>query len=80
MCPGSDVNEPEGDPEMTVEPALRQPTGGRPALWTVTEVASALRVSKMTIYRMMHSGELPHVRVSGSYRIPDEAVQELMQR
>ena len=49
-----------------------------PRLWTVTEVASALRVSKMTIYRMVHSGELTHVRVGNSYRIPDDAVRSML--
>ena len=30
---------------------------------TVAEVAKIMRVSKMTVYRMVHSGELPAVRV-----------------
>ena len=30
---------------------------------TVAEVATAMRVSKMTVYRLVHSGELPAVRV-----------------
>ncbi|WP_280405352.1 helix-turn-helix domain-containing protein, partial [Nocardia brasiliensis] len=30
---------------------------------TVAEVASLMRVSKMTVYRLVHSGELPAVRV-----------------
>jgi len=29
------------------------------AFLTVAEVASVLRVSKMTVYRMVHAGELP---------------------
>jgi excisionase family DNA binding protein len=56
-------------------PGPRDPA---PALWTVTEVASALRVSKMTIYRMVHSGELAHIRIGGSYRIPDDVVRALL--
>lgn len=51
-----------------------------PRLWTVTEVAATLRVSKMTIYRMVHTGELSHIRVGSSYRIPDAAVRELLER
>lgn len=27
---------------------------------TVAEVASVMRVSKMTVYRLVHSGHLPH--------------------
>ena len=30
---------------------------------TVAEVASMMRVSKMTVYRLVHSGEMPSVRV-----------------
>lgn len=29
---------------------------------TVAEVADIMRVSKMTVYRLVHSGELPAVR------------------
>lgn len=32
----------------------------------------------MTIYRMVHSGELPAVRVGSSYRVPMSAVQQLL--
>ncbi|GAA3605691.1 helix-turn-helix domain-containing protein [Marihabitans asiaticum] len=41
---------------------------------TVAEVASIMRVSKMTVYRMVHAGELPAVRVGRSFRVPKEAV------
>jgi excisionase family DNA binding protein len=41
---------------------------------TVAEVATAMRVSKMTVYRLVHSGELPAVRVGRSYRVPEQAV------
>nr|WP_181782673.1 excisionase family DNA-binding protein [Pseudonocardia pini] len=34
---------------------------GAPFL-TVAEVAERMRVSKMTVYRLVHSGELPAVR------------------
>ena len=45
------------------------------ALLTVREVAKVLRVSTMTIYHIVHSGELPCVRVSRSMRIPRVDVQ-----
>ncbi|HET7071458.1 MAG TPA: helix-turn-helix domain-containing protein, partial [Nocardioides sp.] len=35
---------------------------------TVAEVAATMRVSKMTVYRLVHSGELPAVRVGRSFR------------
>lgn len=47
-------------------------------LLTVAEVSTMLRVSKMTIYRMVHSGEIPHVRVGRSFRIPADAVRQIL--
>lgn len=41
---------------------------------TVAEVASMMRVSKMTVYRLVHAGELPAVRVGRSFRVPEKAV------
>lgn len=42
---------------------------------TVAEVADLMRVSSMTVYRLVRSGELPAVRFGRSYRIPESAVQ-----
>ncbi|MDQ3274472.1 MAG: helix-turn-helix domain-containing protein [Actinomycetota bacterium] len=47
---------------------------------TVAEVATAMRVSKMTVYRLVHSGELPAVRVGRSFRVPGSAVDEYLKR
>ena len=41
---------------------------------TVAEVAAMMRVSKMTVYRLVHSGELTAVRVGRSFRVPEHAV------
>lgn len=41
---------------------------------TVAEVAGVMRVSKMTVYRLVHNGELPAVRVGRSFRVPEQAV------
>ncbi|MBI1757861.1 MAG: helix-turn-helix domain-containing protein [Actinobacteria bacterium] len=41
---------------------------------TVAEVASLMRVSKMTVYRLVHSGDLSAVRVGRSFRVPERAV------
>jgi excisionase family DNA binding protein len=45
---------------------------------TVAEVASLMRVSKMTVYRLIHSGELPAVRVGRSFRVPESAVHDYL--
>lgn len=46
---------------------------------TVAEVAAMMRVSKMTVYRLVHSGELPAVRVGRSFRVHAQAVQDYLQ-
>jgi excisionase family DNA binding protein len=38
---------------------------------TVQEVADLMRVSTMTVYRIIKSGELPAVRVGRSFRVRD---------
>ena len=45
---------------------------------TVAEVAAVMRVSKMTVYRLVHSGELASVRVGRSFRVPERAVNEYL--
>ncbi|MCF8531255.1 MAG: helix-turn-helix domain-containing protein [Candidatus Nanopelagicales bacterium] len=45
---------------------------------TVAEVAAVMRVSKMTVYRLVHNGELPAVRVGRSFRVPEQAVQDYL--
>ena len=46
---------------------------------TVAEVAGIMRVSKMTVYRLVHNGELPAVRVGRSFRVPEDAVHKYLQ-
>ena len=46
---------------------------------TVAEVASIMRVSKMTVYRMVHNGDLPAVRVGRSFRVPEDAVNSYLE-
>ncbi|MBJ7382887.1 MAG: helix-turn-helix domain-containing protein [Mycolicibacterium sp.] len=57
--------------------------GGQPAraqqFLTVAEVASLMRVSKMTVYRLVHNGELPAVRVGRSFRVHAKAVHDLLE-
>jgi excisionase family DNA binding protein len=45
---------------------------------TVAEVAAIMRVSKMTVYRLVQSGALPAVRVGRSYRVPEQAVHDYL--
>lgn len=54
-----------------------RPAGGVTFL-TVAEVASIMRVSKMTVYRLVHSGELPAVQIGRSFRVPEKAVSDYL--
>ena len=45
---------------------------------TVAEVAAMMRVSKMTVYRLVHGGELPAARVGRSLRVPKRAVEDYL--
>jgi excisionase family DNA binding protein len=47
---------------------------------TIAEVATMMRVSKMTVYRIVHSGELPAVRVGRSFRVTEKDVDEYIKR
>ena len=47
---------------------------------TVAEVAAMMRVSKMTVYRLVHNGELPAVRVGRSFRVTEDDVNEYLRK
>lgn len=47
---------------------------------TIAEVAAKMRVSKMTVYRLVHSGELPAVRVGRSFRVTEDDVNEYLRK
>ncbi len=47
---------------------------------TIAEVASKMRVSKMTVYRLVHGGELPAVRVGRSFRVTEDDVNEYLRK
>ncbi|WP_062518844.1 helix-turn-helix domain-containing protein [Demequina silvatica] len=52
----------------------------RTTFLTVAEVAEMVRVSRMTVYRWVHSGELPAVRFGRSFRVPQQAVEQFMEQ
>lgn len=56
---------------MTTEPAKQR-------FLTVAEVAEQMRVSNMTVYRILHSGELRAIRVGRSFRVPVDALEEYL--
>lgn len=55
------------DHEIDWEAELNVPP--LPAFLTVSEVSKLFRVSKMTIYRMVHTGEIESTNVGESIRV-----------
>jgi excisionase family DNA binding protein len=47
---------------------------------TIAEVAARMRVSKMTVYRLVHGGDLPAVRVGRSFRVTEDDVNEYLRK
>ncbi|MDQ6781968.1 MAG: helix-turn-helix domain-containing protein [Actinomycetota bacterium] len=55
-----------------------QPGNDRSRFVTVSEVADQLRVSNMTVYRLVQAGQLPAARVGRSYRIRADDVDRYL--
>ncbi|MEX2458032.1 MAG: helix-turn-helix domain-containing protein [Actinomycetota bacterium] len=47
-------------------------------LLTVGEVAGSMRVSNMTVYRLIKSGQLAAIRVGKNYRIRESDVESYL--
>jgi excisionase family DNA binding protein len=47
---------------------------------TVNEVADILRVSNMTVYRLIKGGQIPAIRVGKNYRIKEVDVNKYLTR
>lgn len=45
---------------------------------TPKEMAERLRVSHMTIYRLIHEGKIRYLKVGGSFRISESAYEEFV--
>ena len=69
---------PARDDRPPGETPPRDPTLAEMRFLTVAEVAQLMRVSRMTVYRLVHSGELPAVRVGRSFRVPERAVHDYL--
>jgi excisionase family DNA binding protein len=73
--PGYQVSRravPAGPP-----PSPDSPTGR--VLLTVYEIAAIMRVSKMTVYRLIHTGELESIRVGRSFRVPEDSFRAYLE-
>jgi excisionase family DNA binding protein len=73
--------EADGAPqESTVDTMAGKPELSEAKFLTVAEVAAMMRVSKMTVYRLVHNGELPAVRVGRSFRVVEGDVNEYLRK
>ena len=54
------------------------PTHARSRFLTVAEVADMLRVSTMTVYRLIRAGDLAAARIGRSYRITTDDVDSFL--
>jgi excisionase family DNA binding protein len=55
-----------------------QSAQGTARLLTVAEVARMLRVSNMTVYRLVNGGGLPALRIGRSYRLREDDVDKYL--
>jgi len=68
------MNEtPEGPTEPNSTSAMGE-------FLTVAEVARQLRVSNMTVYRLIKAGEMRAVRVGRGYRLKEDDVRRYLQQ
>src|SRR4051794_24959614 len=77
LTAGARALERIGANEMT-GPAQTEERLAEVRFLTVAEVAALMRVSKMTVYRLVHGGDLTAVRVGRSFRVPEHAVHEYL--
>ncbi len=56
---------------------MAQPEG-HTRFMTVAEVATLMRVSTMTVYRLIKAGDIPAVRVGKSYRLREDDVDRFL--
>lgn len=49
-------------------------------LMTVVEVATVMRVSRMTVYRLIRRGHLKAIRVGRNYRVREDDLNEYLEK
>lgn len=59
---------------------MSEPAGSDSRLLRVREVAEALSVSNMTVYRLIRDGEIRAFRVGHGWRVPEADLQEYLAR
>lgn len=66
----------------TPTPALQRLTSEHAAMTvmlTVEQVAAMLNVSRMTVYRLIHSKELGSLQIGRSFRVPEKCLLDYVE-
>jgi excisionase family DNA binding protein len=63
---------------VTIRASVAQEPFREARFVTVSEVAQLLRVSKMTVYRLIKQGDLPAVRIGRGFRLREEDVRRYL--
>jgi excisionase family DNA binding protein len=50
-----------------------------PRFLTATEAAERMRVSKMTVYRLIKAGKLPAVQIGKAYRVKETDLESYLE-
>lgn len=58
--------------------SINQAAAGRPTFYDVQEVADMFKMSRMTVYRAIGSGELKAVRIRGRWLVPARVIEALV--
>jgi excisionase family DNA binding protein len=75
-------NQMMSDESTSAEPGGRTPLASNlqaGKFLTVAEVAAILRLSKMSVYRLIHSGQLEAVQFGRSFRVTEKALNTYLE-
>jgi excisionase family DNA binding protein len=71
------VRRLDGEEEVAAD---GQPVLGDLKFHMISEVAEALRVSKMTVYRLVNTGDLEAVRIGRSFRVTESSLRAYLKK
>lgn len=66
-------------PNLKGNQGMARTSPGIARLLTVAEVANVMRVSRMTVYRLIRRGQLKAIRVGRNYRVREQDLNEYLE-
>jgi excisionase family DNA binding protein len=76
-CVANQTVPPAGETISTVPVS---PFAAYPEVMTVPEVAEVLRIGRNATYELLRTGEIPHIKLGRSLRVPKPALLQFIQR